>query len=35
MTALESFIAADGSDPDLQGQIELQAALVGPLGDLE
>ena len=34
-TFRESFIAADGSDPDLQGQIELQAALVGPLGDLE
>ena len=34
-TFRESFIAADGSDPELQGQIQLQAALVAPLGDLE
>jgi hypothetical protein len=34
-TFRESFVAADGSDPDLQGQIQLQAALVAPLGDLE
>ena len=31
----ESFVAADGSDPELQGQIRLQTALVGPLGDGE